>query len=486
LGIFELALDKSKSFGYSLVDGSSVSQALAGLNGESSSAALSADVLSMYLRLLPAEFLAEIRRKEQIRENNRVYNAAVVMWLMITQRLHGNAPMEAAVLELLRGLPADFWPRPCKRLTDWEEDPKALASYTGAYNQARQQLSVSLVAACSDRIFNQLIEHTNGTLASVGRRAFFLDGSTLRTPHTESLRQRYPPGSNQYGESYWPLLRIVVAHDLHTGLAMRPEWGPENGDHSVSEQALLARAIDRLPSGAVVLGDANFGVFSVAYAAGQRKHPVLLRLTPVRAKHLLGEPMRDGIDRPIEWRPTREDRRSHPELPGDACVSGRVLVRQVQPDNGAEPFLLALFATMEETAGEAFDLYGMRWNIETDLRTLKSTLKLDDLTCQTPDMVAKEINLAMVAYNLVRAVTYLAAQKAGLAPRRYSFSKVRHVVNVFAPLIAAAKDEREAQKYFDRMMYYAGQGKLPNRTKKRRSYPRTKLRKPQSFPYRKT
>jgi hypothetical protein len=35
-------------------------------------------------------------------------------------------------------------------------------------------------------------------------------------------------------------------------------------------------------------------------------------------------------------------------------------------------------------------------------------------------MVAKEIDMAMMAYNLVRAVTCLAAQKAGLPPLRMS------------------------------------------------------------------
>ncbi len=40
-------------------------------------------------------------------------------------------------------------------------------------------------------------------------------------------------------------------------------------------------------------------------------------------------------------------------------------------------------------------------------------------------MVAKELNLAMAAYHLVRAVTYVAAQKAGLPPRPFSFTRVR-------------------------------------------------------------
>ena len=39
------------------------------------------------------------------------------------------------------------------------------------------------------------------------------------------------------------LVRVLVAHDLRTGLAMRPEWGPMNGPDAVSEQALLERAV---------------------------------------------------------------------------------------------------------------------------------------------------------------------------------------------------------------------------------------------------
>ena len=100
-------------------------------------------------------------------------------------------------------------------------------------------------------------------------------------------------------------------HDAYTGLAMRPEWGPVNGSQAVSEQSLLEQAIHRLASGAVVLGDSNFGVFSVAYVGDQQGHPVLLRLTAVRTRHLAQGAWRDGIDQRVVWRPSRDDRRSH-------------------------------------------------------------------------------------------------------------------------------------------------------------------------------
>ena len=154
-------------------------------------------------------------------------------------------------------------------------------------------------------------------------RAFFVDGTTVRTAHSRALCRAYPPGSNQHGEAHWPLLRMLVAHDLQTGLALRPEWGPMYGSQATSEQKLAETVMDRLPGGSAMVADANFGVFSVAYAAAQRGCPVVLRLTQVRALHLANGPLPDGLDRPIVWKPSREDRRRHPDLPAPVLYNAR-------------------------------------------------------------------------------------------------------------------------------------------------------------------
>jgi hypothetical protein len=275
---------------------------------------------------------------------------------------------------------------------------------------------------------------------------------------------------------------MLVAHDLYTGLAMRPQWGPMNGPQAVSEQSLLEQAIQRLPSGATVVGDANFGVFSVAYAAHQQGHPVTLRLTAVRCRYLSGGELRDGMDQRVVWKPSRDDRRNHPELPANAQVEGRLIVRLVQPSNGAEPFLLALFSSLPDRPEEIVNQYGQRWNIEVDLRSLKGTLRLEELTCTTTAMVAKEIDLALLSYNLVRSVQYLTARNAGLVPRAFSFTKVRNVLNAFLPQIAAAQNERQARKAWEDMLYYLGQTKLPRR--QRSAYPRAVWPRPKSYPAR--
>lgn len=433
---------------------------------------------------MPPGFVDQAYAEAGIRCHNSLYSPAVVMWLLILQRLEGGAPLGAAVCELLRGLPSEFWPRPCKRIRDWREQGKAPSSNTGAYNHARQALPLAVVQRTCDRIFEGLIGKLK-TSAEGSRRAFLLDGSSMRLAHSPELCRRYPAGSNQHGPGHWPVLKIVVAHDLQTGLAARPTWGAMYGPDAVSEQRLLETAIERLPAGSIIVADANFGVLSVAWVSRQRQHPVVLRLTAARARKLAGAALHDGIDREVEWKPSAYERKHHPEMPADAHIQGRLIVRQVQPDTGGKPFLLALFTTLPGTQQEILEIYGQRWRIETDLRTLKSNLKLDQLTCATEDMVAKEIDMAMAAYNLVRAVTCQASEQSGIPPRGYSFTRVQRVLQTFGPMLEDAKNGGEAKRIFDQIMHYVQQAKLPQRKRKRPSYPREVWQRGAYFPTRK-
>jgi hypothetical protein len=439
----------------------------------------------LFQRLLPLDFLQRIQQQAGVRSNNSLYSPLVVLWLLVLQRLYGGVPLQAAVLELLRGLPTNFWPRPPKRVRDWRERGIPPSNHTGAYNQARQALPLTVVQQASNRICTELMAEMDHRPSPSTVRAFLLDGSTMRMPRTPALCRSYPTGSNQHGEAHFPLLRILVAHDLYTGLAMQPEFGPMHGPHAVSEQGLLKAAIDRLPAGSIVMGDANFGVFSVAYAADQAGHPALLRMTLARARRLAAETLRDGIDQTVVWNPSRSDRHKHPHLPANASVRGRLIVSQVQPDNGGDPFLLALFTTLSTAREEALALYGKRWNIETDLRTLKADLRLDQLTCATPEMVAKEIEMGIAAYNLVRAIIYQASEQSGIPPRGYSFTTVRRIVEVFTPQMAAAPNSQAAKKIFELMMQCVHRAKLPKRNRKRTSYPRRVLKPTNTYPRRK-
>ena len=47
-------------------------------------------------------------------------------------------------------------------------------------------------------------------------------------------------------------------------------------------------------------------------------------------------------------------------------------------------------------------LYAHRWNVELDLRNLKTTTGMDVLSCQTPQMNEKQLWVHLLAYNVLR------------------------------------------------------------------------------------
>ena len=121
---------------------------------------------------------------------------------------------------------------------------------------------------------------------------------------------------------------------------------------------------------------------------------------------------------------------------------------------------------------------------ETDLRSLKQTLHLDMLRCQSPDMIAKELILAITGYNLVRAVMNTAAEQNRLDPRRLSFSRAQDVVNAALPGLEASQSPAEYRARLQRMIQRVACCKLPDRSK-RRSSPRLIWGHRRKFPKRK-
>jgi len=230
---------------------------------------------------------------------------------------------------------------------------------------------------------------------------FLLDGTSILLPHSEESVPAYPPARNQHGASHWPVMRVVVAHDVVSALAVRPRWGPMYGDHAVSEQELAKDVMGRLPAGCGVMGDRNFGVFSMAYHAGQQNHPCLFRLTKSRANKLNGGMLPCAkTDKRIRWIPSRDDLRSNPEIPADAWVEGRLLVFKIR--TGGKPQKLYLFTALDLPADQILSLYGYRWNIETDLRSLKREVRLHMLDAGSPAMAEKELVLSITAVQISR------------------------------------------------------------------------------------
>ncbi len=426
-------------------------------------------VFEVYRRVFYAGFFEQLTQQLGIKVAKRIFNWAVVIYGMILQRLDDKGTLHVTVSRLI----------PClKEFSDHKRvREKTVSANPGALSKARGNMPMSVVERSFDHLFETLHSEAGGV--AQGRSAFLLDGSTVTLPSTPELLRAYPPASNQHGFSHWPIMRVLVAHDLRTGLASRPAWGAACGPTAVSEQMLTAQLIPRLPAGSTIVADSNFGTFATAYQATQAGHPVVLRLTEVRARALGGLGLNCGTDQKVLWKPSKWDRSKHADLPADAQVGGRLIVRRIE-QNG-KPTKLYIFTTCEEPADEIVIIYARRWYIETDLRSLKRTVRLHTLSSRTPDMVAKELVVGVAAYNLVITFMQAAARQAGLEPRELSFSYAQDHVYTSLPALMTATSPGETQEGVQQLLRQIASCKLPKR-KKRRSYPRKIWLRRRSFP----
>src|SRR5258708_40030869 len=94
--------------------------------------------------------------------------------------------------------------------------------HTGAYSDARQKMPVAAAEKVADRVFEDLMQTRQAALEGWERRVFVLDGSSVELPHSEELVAAYPPGSNQHGESHWPVLPRLVGQGWWPSFCGRP------------------------------------------------------------------------------------------------------------------------------------------------------------------------------------------------------------------------------------------------------------------------
>jgi hypothetical protein len=396
-----------------------------------------------------------------------VYTPWVVTWLLVYQRLHQGASLEAAVAELLRIAPTLSANR---RVTTG-----TLSANSGAYSRARSRLDVAVAHAVADHVFATLMAAWPTPIA--GRRAFVLDGSTVTLDATPELLAAFPPAPNQHGGGAWPVCQLLVAHEVASGCALRPEAGAIAGPKAHGEVALARGLFGRLPAGSVLLADRNFGTFAFVYTAAAAGHDPIVRLTGPRFAKCQRDARAVGPGCwELTWRPSAWERKRHPEWPADAKVAVRLHAVAVTPT-----LTLYLATTLPDAGAAVAEWYGHRQDVETDIRDVKRTLSLTHVRCRSVAMLAKELAMAMVAYNLVVQVRRLAAQQARVAPRRLSFAGTRTLVQSLLltppaePLTATQWRQR-----FEQVLRGVRQRQVPSRPG--RSYPRTVLPHSSKYP----
>lgn len=206
----------------------------------------------------------------------------------------------------------------------------------------------------------------------------------------------------------FPLARVVGVLCLATGALIDATIGPHAGKGN-SESGLFRR---RGAAGVDVLFEQNGA-----------------RITDFRRGTALGK-----RDHTVRW-PKPRTRPPWMSVQQYEKFAEELTVREVKVDG--QVLVTTLLDARRVSKSELDQLHACRWDVELDLRNIKTTLGVEVLRCLTPPMVEKELWVHLLAYNVIRLLMAQAAHQAQVHPRELSF---KHTVQLWTEWTARCVD----------------------------------------------
>ena len=314
-----------------------------------------------------------------------------------------------------------------------------------AYCAARGRLPLGVVQSLLTEVCDGALPQTRREdYLWRGHRTFHIDGSSFSMPDTKPLRDAFGTPSGQAEGCSFPTAHLLVLFSASTGLLVDAFASKLNtGDVAQTPEAHL-----HLDEGDVVIGDDSFSGYP--HLALLKRHglhglfPVHhLRIvdfkkgrphTPEGKAPVTGMPRSRWVaslgreDQLVEYfkqgqKPAWMSEQQYDELPDSMLV--RELRRTVvRPGQGKVTLTLVTSLTdpIKYPAEELLELRLRRWDVETNIGHLKTTMGMDVLRCKTEEGVRKEVAIFCLVYNLVRCVMLEASRRQAVAVSRISFA----------------------------------------------------------------
>jgi hypothetical protein len=391
----------------------------------------------------------------EVRGELGVFSNAAVVWLGVSQRYSGGS-LQSGVSELVSRVEEGTIESLVSRLGSKLREGNVSLN-TGGLSRAKDRMpleSVSELFECATKKMFKSLGLTPST-----RPVYVIDGQVVAIARTKKNLEHFGKTGNGEGELHFPRIRAVSVHELRSGIARQVAIGTWR-DHEVT----LAREVfAALPKGSIVIMDRGFDKPSFIRFARENEIKVIARLkNAFGAKLFANDKLAEG-ETAVEWNAKIKE--------GRIIERGRV-VKYTSSVKGYRSSEFYFFTTADElSVQEVADYYRQRVRVETFIRDIKQTLKMSFVRSKKPENIQKEILIAYLTFNLIRAVMEDSAQKLDIAPERLSFTATIRLLQVYAKSIASAKNSKEREEVADRFRTKLYQAKLPNRSKDR-NYPR--------------
>lgn len=386
-------------------------------------------------------------------------------------------PTETTAMFLAQVLSPD---RSCRSIVDTVATQRLLGNLprcstrTGGYCRARARLPTRLLAKLGSYVGQLITQRTPPAWHWRGRPVRLVDGTTVTLPDTPANQAAYPqPGTQRPGLGF-PQCRMVGLICLGSGGILNAATSACRGKGS-DEQTLLRSIFDTLQANDILLADALYASYFLLCALRARGCDGLFAQQGARARSTdfrLGQRL-GARDHVLEWqKPKKKPDWMTPAQYAQAPATLRVRELRV----GNKLLVTTLLCAKQTAKADLRALYQQRWNIELDLRNIKTTLGMDKLSCKTPEMVVKEISAYLLAYNLIRLLMTQAALLVKRAPRTLSF---KHTLQMWSAWRSCGSIAEQDHK-FDDFLRMIGEQEVGNRPD--RIEPRAVKRRPKPYP----
>jgi hypothetical protein len=366
---------------------------------------------------------------------DRIYTPLVTLWVFLSQVLSADHSCRAAVARLIAHL--------------LSQREKPCSAQTGAYCQARERLPEKFFADVACSVGRALDAKADPRWLWKSRRVYMFDGTTVSMPDTAANQKAYPQVYNQKSGLGFPIARVGAIISLCCGAILDLRVCRYAGKGQ-SELGMLRTLWNLFQPGDILLADRLICAWTEMVMLKQRGVDSACRFSSHRrADFRRGKRLAHG-DHIVKWpkpaKPRSIERETYDALP-EFLMIRECRVRVEQPGFRIKTLTIAttLLDENEFTKNDLTQLYRARWNNELDLRSIKSTMQMDELRCKTPDLVRKEIWTHVLAYNLIRTLAAQAAATHDLLPRSISFKGAMQTLEAFQPLIEFQRSHDAAQ-----------------------------------------
>ena len=420
-------------------------------------------IASLFKEMLPESMIQQILIEEGISYRKRLYPPIITLWAWLHQVLDKDKSCKNAVSRFVSFLAAHIPP----------------STNTGAYCKARKRIAEILVLRLLHHTGKQL--HQQNQILWHGRRVCVVDGSTVTAADTEENQAQYPQPTSQADGCGFPIINIAAVFCLFTGALLESAIAPL----CVHEINLFRSMYQYLSAGDIVLGDQLYGTYADICLTKERMVDSVFRIHQRRKTDFRKGKIVGCYDHIVQWsKPNFCSQGLSPDL--YRRLPDKVTVREVRYKievKGFRPDEITLATTLldseEYSKEELAQLYEMRWNVEIDLRHLKTTMKMEHLPNKTPHMVRNELYMHLLAYNLVRTLMFQAGVTYQVTPVRLSFqATIQHLLNFSGELAHESKPETR-RRIHKELLYSISKEQLTNRPG--RVEPRLKKRRPKSY-----